>query len=198
MPETPLEFLLIAAVLGICGVLLAFLGRKSASQYLSLIGSAIGGTVGFIIGDAISPGTYYLAIALAVVGLILGSLLLSYAPNAALAFFTGFLGAVVAYVAFGGTDSAASRGQEPPVMASLLVMVLVFAVVYYFIEELMVLITALIGGVLVGAGVFLATPSPQDPTYAGVALGAVFLLGLVVQYARGGRDQSRGSRAHPG
>jgi len=187
MAEVPVAFLLIGIVLALCGLLLAFLGRRAMGQFLSLIGSIIGGSVGFIVGEAISPSSPYLPIVLGVVGVILGSLLLSYAPNAALAFFTGFLAAVIAYVALGGTPQGDARGQEPPVMAALLVMVIVFALIYYFIEDLMVPITALIGGVLVGAGVFLAT---QSPINGGIALGAVFLLGMLVQFARG-RGQSR-------
>jgi hypothetical protein len=195
VPPVPEAFLIIAVVLALCGLILALGGKRGVGQYLSMIGSAIGGTVGYIIGEAVSPGSIYLPIALGIIGVILGSLLLSYAPNAALAFFTGFLGAVVAYLALGGTASGDPRGQQPPVMASLLVMVLVFALVYYFIEELMVIVTSLIGAVLVGAGVYLAT---QSAVIGGAALGIVFLLGVIVQYARRDSRRSRPEQAYTG
>src|SRR3990172_1540258 len=108
---SPEALILMGAFLALCGLALALLGKKVVGQFLSLIGSVIGGTAGYIVGGAVSPNSPYLAIVLGFIGLILGSLLLSYAPNAALAFFTGFLAAVITYLALRGSPP---RGPPPP------------------------------------------------------------------------------------
>src|SRR3972149_2405204 len=97
-------------------------------------------------------------------------------------------------LALRGSPQGDPRAQDSHVLVALLVMVLVFAVIYYFIDELMVAITALIGGVLAGAGVFLMT---QNAVYGGAALGAVFLLGAPIQYAFAKRRERR-TEAYPG
>jgi hypothetical protein len=180
--------LIIGVIIIIIGLLLAFLGKGALRRFMGLIGSVIGGSVGYIIGGSLSSGSPWLAIALGFIGAILGSTLLTYATNVALAFFVGFIAAGATYLALGGTPVGDTRATEDPVMIALLVMVIVFSIVYYFIDELMAFLTALIGAALVGAGTFLIT---QSQLYGGVVLGVVFLLGLTVQMAFAKRKERR-------
>jgi len=187
----PIALLILGVVLSICGLALAFFGKTALNRATSILGGIIGGSAGYIIGGSVSTEPY-LAAVLGLIGAILGSVMLSYAPNATLAFFVGFIAAVIAFLAQPAPVNAdpvmLARAQDGRVMVALLVMVVAFAIVYYFVDELMKILTALIGGVLVAAGVFLILNDPtgdpgQRQLYAAVALGAVFLLGTVVQYA---------------
>src|SRR3990172_4080249 len=112
--------------------------------------------------------------------LILGAILII--TGLALAFFGhgivsslmsligALLGSAVGYL-FG-----AAIGQSP-----LLVLLVVFALAYYYIDDLIGIITAAIGGLLLFGGLFILNVTPLT---AGLAGAGVFVLGALVQTSK--------------
>ena len=68
--------------------------------------------------------------------------------------------------------------RHPPLIASLLVVVIVFGISYYFIDDLIGIITAAIGGLLIAAGLYILNLGTLLAAVAG--LGA-FVLGAILQ-----------------
>ena len=171
-------------ILGIIGILLilvglglAFAGRKLWTPFMSLVGAIIGGSVGYIVGQYYISGTFG-PLLFALIGSILGSILFNYLVKIALALIAAGIPAILAYYALGGNPQADQTAQETPVIVAILVLLIVFAIAYYLVEELIGIVTSLVGGFLLGAGVFLVTGNVNAALAAGAI---VFLVGAVLQ-----------------
>ena len=169
---------IIGVILILVGLALAFWGRKVWTPFMSLVGAVIGGSVGYIIGGFYASSGYVVALALALIGSVLGSILFNYLVKIALALIAASIPAVLAYFALRGDPIRDPAAQDTSVIVAILVLLTVFVIAYYFVEELIGIVTSLVGGFLLGAGVFLAMNA------FGLALGSgvgVFILGSIVQ-----------------
>lgn len=144
---------------------------------MSIVGAIIGGSVGFVIGQYYISGTFG-PLLLALIGSVLGSILFNYLVKIALALIAAGIPAILAYYAVGGNAQADQTAQDTPVIIAILVLLVVFAIAYYLVEELIGIVTALVGGFLLGAGVFLLTGDTRMAIAAG---GIVFLVGAILQ-----------------
>ncbi|TLZ50820.1 MAG: hypothetical protein E6K18_06445 [Methanobacteriota archaeon] len=174
----PTTLLILGILLIVVGLVLAFFGRKVWTPFMSFVGAIIGGTVGYIIGGFYAPSGYVVALVLGLIGSILGSILFNYLVKIALALITAAIPATLTYYAMGGNAVSDQTARDTPVIVAILVLVLVFAIAYYFVEELIGVVTALVGGALLGVGIFLATGSG---TYALGGGAGVFLAGSILQ-----------------
>ncbi|MFQ6106939.1 MAG: hypothetical protein ACE5QF_05060 [Thermoplasmata archaeon] len=141
--------MIIGVILVLVGLGLAFFGRVVWGPLMSLIGAFIGGTIGYAIGYVL--GGWPVALILSLILAIVGSMLLGALVKVGLAFLTGLLAGGLVYAALGGVS------LDSKIIAAFIVLVVVFAISYYFIEELIGIITALIGGILIGVGLWLVT-----------------------------------------
>ena len=166
------EILLILAVLLILvGVGLAFRGRRIWAGLMSLIGAVIGGTLGYLFGMLMN--SWITALILSMIGAFVGSLLFGYLVKIALAFVTALLVAGLAYIAIGPGMS-----QDLRIVLAAILLLVVYAISYWFIQVIIAFVTALLGGLLVGVGIFLLDLGINAALAVG---GLVFLAGFVVQ-----------------
>jgi len=181
----PSIVLVIAGILVAVGLAFAFFGRGILRSLMAIIGAVLGGIIGFLAGALlVSGGSSLVAIGLGLVGSFIGFILFWKLVKIGFALALGVLAAAVVFIAF-GTPSGTGAGDSR-VIAAIVAFLIVFAIAYYFIEELIGIITALIGGILVGAGAYLflgpnAVGGVQTWIVA-VAVGAVvFFAGAFVQ-----------------
>ena len=176
----PEATLIIGAILILTGLALAFWGHGIWSSIMSLIGALLGAAVGYLFGAALG-GSALVGLALAAVGAIIGSILFSKLVKIGLAFLVGILAAALTYTALRGTGTFTPGTLDAPLVGSLLVLLVVFALAYYFIDDLIGIITAAIGGLLLGAGLYILNVQTLTAALAGVG---VFLLGAFVQTSK--------------
>ena len=168
---------ILAAILIITGLALAFYGHGLWTTVMSMIGALLGSAVGFLFGAAL--GGLVAGLVLALVGAVIGSILFTKLVKVALAFVVGLLAAALVYGLLRG--SANFTGQmDPPLVGAILVLIVVFGISYYFIDDIIGIITAAIGGLLLALGLYLLTNTIVTPGLAGLG---VFLLGAFIQTA---------------
>ncbi|MFQ6128066.1 MAG: hypothetical protein ACE5QW_04105 [Thermoplasmata archaeon] len=168
LPEQAIT--VIGIILLLVGLGLAFFGRVVWGVLMSLIGAFIGGTIGYAVGYIL--GGWMVAMFLSLICAIVGSMLLGSLVKIGLAFLTGLLAGGLTFVVLGGF------GLDTRIIVAFIVLVIVFAIAYYFIEELIGIITALIGGILIGIAVWLLT---GDVSFGLLLGGLAFLGGALVQ-----------------
>jgi hypothetical protein len=169
----PIALSFTATVYLAVGVVLAYLGRAIWGRLMTLLGLVLGGSVGYQAGAFILPG--FGSIALAIVGALLGAMAFTWLVEVALAGMAGFLALYVSYRSF--VDLAV---LEPSValIAGLLIMLVVFSIAFYYMDRVMSYVTALVGAVLAGVGLFLLTNDLTLGVSAAVGMG---ISGAVVQ-----------------
>ncbi|MFQ5838802.1 MAG: hypothetical protein ACE5HJ_08500 [Thermoplasmata archaeon] len=167
------------------GIALGFLGRAIWGRLMTLVGVIIGATIGYNIGALIIPGVA--ALALALVGAILGSMIFTWLVEVALA---GMAGALALYVSYRSLLDFAS--PDDAVVVGILVMLVVFSITFYYMERLMSYVTALVGAVLAGVGIFLLTGDIQLSFLSAVGIAVV---GSLVQELVVKRHEERIRRA---
>jgi hypothetical protein len=182
----PTVALAIGAGLTVLGVALAFWGRGIWRRIMTLIGMILGGLLGFVGGFAIggitiggySISPYILGLILSLIGGLIGSILFAKLMNIALAMVIGGLAGGIVFFSFGAPSGTALGDAR--LIGAIVTFIAVFAISYYFIEELLGVITAAIGGLLVGAGAYIILWPGGLLVAALGGLGA-FILGVVVQ-----------------
>lgn len=163
--------LLIGALLIIAGLVLGLRGRSIWSGLMGLIGAIIGGSLGFIFGATLN--SWIAALILSMVGAFIGSVVFGYIVKIALAFVAALLVAGGFYVWAGPNMS-----QDTRMIISVVILLAVYTIAYWFIQQIISFVTALIGGILLGIGVYLIT---SDATFA-LGLGALlFIAGFILQ-----------------
>src|SRR3970040_811650 len=130
----PEATLIIGAILILTGLALAFWGHGIWSSIMSLIGALLGAAVGYLFGAALGGG-YIAGLALAAVGAIIGSILFSKLVKIGLAFLVGILAAALTYTALRGARTLTPGQIAPPLIVSLLVLLVVLALAYYYIDD---------------------------------------------------------------
>ncbi len=167
---------LIGGVLIVTGLLLAFWGHGIWAMVMSMIGALLGSAVGYLFG--VPLGGNLVGIVLAVVGAVIGSILFSKLVKVALAFLVGVLAGALVYALMRGRAYFSATTLDPALIVALLVVVVVFGISYYFIDDLIGIITAAIGGLLLAAGLYILNVGTL--TAAGAGIG-IFVLGAFVQ-----------------
>jgi len=183
---------IIGIVLALVGIALAFWGHSLWATVMSIIGALLGSSVGYLFGAAFGGGSYITGLILAAVGAMIGSILFTRLVKVALAFLVGLLAGVLVYALLGGTAVFVAGQMDTPLIGALLVLVVVFALAYYYIDDLIGIITAAIGGLLLAAGLFLLGIATL--LAGGAGLGA-FVLGAVVQTSKIRRKREARARA---
>jgi hypothetical protein len=168
LPETAV--LIIGAIIILVGVGLAFAGRIIWGSLMSLIGAFIGGALGYAIGFIL--GGWIIAMILSLILAIVGSMLLGAMVKLGLAFLTGLLAGGIFFLALGDAP------LDSKLVVAFIILVIVFSVSYYFIEEVIGIVTALIGGILIGVGIWLVT---ADSGFGLLMGGLAFVGGALVQ-----------------
>ena len=191
-----LEFLpeagiLIGAVLILVGLALAFWGHGIWASAMSMIGALLGSAVGFLFGAAAGLG-YLGGLILAAVGAIIGSILFSKLVKVALALLVGLLVGALVYGLMGGTAVFTAGQFDSALVVSLLAVIVVFALAYYFIDDLIGIITAAIGGLLLAGGMYLLGQPFLLDAVAGIG---VFILGAAVQTSKLRKRREAAARA---
>lgn len=182
---------IIGVILVVTGLLMALWGHGIWNMVMSMIGALLGSAVGYIFGAAF--GGPIAGLVLALVGAIIGSILFSKLVKVALAFLVGLLAGVLVYALLGGTAVFTAGRVDAPLIAALLVLVVVFGLAFYFIDDLIGIITAAIGGLLLAAGLYLL----GQPTAlaAGAGIGA-FVIGSILQTSAINRKRRAKAAAH--
>jgi MFS family permease len=132
---------LIALVIVLVGLALAFAGRKVWRHMMSFIGAIIGGLFGFVFGAAI--GGWLVGFVAGLLGSFIGSALFIFLARVGISVVAAAL-TVVVVGAF--TDSS---------LVALFVGAIAFVVTFVYVETAIGLVTAVVGALLVGAGLFL-------------------------------------------
>lgn len=166
---------IIAVILVAVGLAMAFWGHGIWASVMSMIGALLGSAVGFLFGSAFG---YVAGLVLAAVGAIIGSILFSKLVKVALAFGLGLLAGVLVYSLLHGSATFTAGQMDTPLIAAILVMIVVFALSFYYIDDIIGIVTAAIGGLLLAAGLYLlGTPT----LLAAVAGLGAFAVGAMVQ-----------------
>src|SRR2546426_11239761 len=108
---------ILAAVLIVTGLALAFYAHGLWSTVMSMIGALLGSAVGFLFGAALSSNIA-VGLILALVGAVIGSILFTKLVKVALAFLVGLLAGAAVYGVLGGrAQFTAGQLCAPPVPA---------------------------------------------------------------------------------
>ena len=129
----------VAILLVIIGLFLAFAGRKAWRHVMSFIGAMIGGLIGFAIGTAV--GGLLVGLVVGMLASIVGSALFVFLANVAIGATAGLL----AFIVVGALTSSTIVGLVAGLIA--------FVVTFVYIKAAIGIVTAIVGGLLVGIGV---------------------------------------------
>jgi hypothetical protein len=130
--------MLIALCVVVIGLLLTFAGRVVWRHVMSFIGAVIGGLFGFVFGTAV--GGPLVGLVVGMLCAIVGSVLFVFLMELALGVVAGFLTYIVVEAVFGS------------VLISLVLGGIAFVMTIIFIKEAIGVVTAVVGGLLVGIG----------------------------------------------
>jgi len=174
--------LLISVLLIGIGLAVAFAGRVVWKHVMSFIGATIGGIFGFVLGTAV--GGVLVGLIAGILGAIVGSALFVFLAKVGL----GAVAGVFAYVlGFAFTDSQ---------VAGLVLAVIAFALTVAFIETAIGIVTAIVGGLLVGIG--LLWMDKFDMYVVVIGMLAIMVFGAAVQLSGLKKEEERKRRVHTG
>lgn len=176
--------LLLGLVLLGVGLLLAFFGRAMWESMMAIIGGFIGWFLAYFFATYIMGWEWWMAIIVGFVGGMLGSWIFGALVEVALALIVAILAGGLVYI----------LGGAAWVIPAIIIFVIVFALSYYFMDDLIAIVTALIGGILSSVAIFVlmidesaglgageGLTGMPDPTWAILGGIAIFILGALVQ-----------------
>ncbi len=172
----------------IVGILLCFFGEIIWEFMVSILGAIIGSMIGFAVGYVI--GGPICAFGLMFIFAIIGSMLFQVLAKVAVAL-------ICAILAFGGaaylTYTANPDDSSTPVIVGLIVGVVIFFIAVMYVEEIVGVFLAAIGGFLIAVGVYFLIEGDMAVIFAGLAGGLMFGLGAVFQvmYQRQRKESKR-------
>jgi hypothetical protein len=179
-------------ILLIVGLLLCFFGEFIWELMVSLLGAMIGFMIGSIVGYSLT-NQMLCALGMGFLGAMLGSMIFQLLAKAAVALLCGLLAfAGVAYLIYNSNPDDTST----PVIAGLIAAAVVFVIASIYVEEIVGVFLAAVGGFLVGVAVYFLVESDAAIIYAVLAGGVLFLLGAVFQITTQ-RERKRPRRAPP-
>lgn len=174
----------------IVGLLLCFFGEIIWEFMISILGAIIGSMIGFALGYAL--GGYLCGFGLMFICAIIGSMIFQFLAKAAVALLLAVLAfAASAYLVY----SSNPDDLNTPVIVGLVVGVIVFVIAIMYVEEIISVFLAAIGGLLIAVAVYFLVGGDYAFIYAGLAGGVCFGIGAVFQvmYQR----ERKGRRAPP-
>jgi MFS family permease len=162
---SPELLMLIGAVVLCLGFVLALAGRIAWKHVMSFIGGALGGIFGFVFGTAV--GGLLVGLLVSVLGAVIGSALFVFLAQVGLGVVAGLLTYVVAMGIIGDA------------IVSIILAGTAFIVTIAFVEQAIGVVTAVVGGLLVGIG--LIWLDVTDMMIVVVAMFATMVLGAAFQ-----------------
>jgi MFS family permease len=156
--------LIVAVVFVVIGLLLAFAGRKVWKHVMSLIGAVIGGLLGFTIGTAV--GGVLIGLVAGILGSMVGSAVFIFLARLGIGVVAGLLTFIVV------ADVTGSA------VLAMVVAVVAFALTFAYIEVAIGIVTAVVGGLLVGIGLLWLN---MEMLVAVLVLMAVIVFGAAFQ-----------------
>lgn len=129
---------IIAIILVVVGLLTAFLGRRVWKQVMSFAGAVVGGVVGYSIGASL--GDPLMGLVVATLASIIGSGVMVFLAKIGLGAIAGLLAFIVVAAVLGSP------------IAGLIAAVVAFVLTLAYIETAIGIVTAIVGGLLVGIG----------------------------------------------
>ena len=128
--------MIVALLLFLVGLALAFAGRKAWKHVMSFIGAIIGGLVGYVFGAAI--GGVFMGFIVGMLGSFIGSAMFIFLARVGISLVAAMLSLIVV---------AAVTGNG---VVALVVAVIALAVTFIYIEVAIGIVTAIVGGLLAG------------------------------------------------
>ena len=166
------------------GLLLAFFGRAMWESLMSIIGGFIGWFLAYFFASYILGWEWWMAMIVGFIGGMLGSWIFGALVEVALALIVALLAGGLVFL-LGGAGWA---------IPAIIVFVIVFALSYYYMDDLIAIVTALIGGILSSIAIYIlmmddpagmmageGLAGMPDPTLAVLGGIAIFILGALVQ-----------------
>lgn len=180
LSSNPELLFLIALVLMLLGLALALVGRKVWKHLMSFVGAIIGGLLGFVFGAAI--GGWLVGFIAGMIGSMIGGAVFVFLARLGIAAVAGVLAFIVVA---GGTTSE---------IAGLLVGLIVFVATFIYAETAVGIVTAIVGGLLFGSGMFLLD---IDMTLTMLAVLALAVFGGAFQMSVLKEERDRPRIRHP-
>jgi hypothetical protein len=178
-------------VLLIVGLLLCFFGEIIWEFMVSILGAIIGSIIGYAVGMII--GGIFCAFGLMFIFAIIGSMLFRFLAKVAVALVCGLLafgaGAYLTYLA--NPDDTTT-----PIIVGLIVGVIIFVIALMFVEEIVGVFLAAIGGIMITAALYFLIGGDSALILGAVAGIALFFIGAFVQVQMIG-DKKRGRGGPP-
>lgn len=132
---------LIGLMLALVGLALSFAGRRVWKHLMSFIGAVVGGLFGFLFGAAI--GGWLVGFIVGMLGSFIGSALFIFLARLGLSLVAAGLTMVVVGAVSGNA------------LVSLVLGAIAFVVTFVYVETAIGVVTAIVGALLAGAGLFL-------------------------------------------
>lgn len=185
---SPEVLLLIGVAVLVLGFVLAFAGRLAWRPVMGFIGAVLGGLFGFVFGTAV--GGVFVGLLVSMLGAVIGGMMFAFLMEIGLGVVAGFLTYIVASALTGSFIVSA-------VLAGV-----VFVLTIVFVEEAIGIVTAVVGGLLVGIGLIWVDLSDMLVVvlvmFGTMAFGAAFQLNAIrEQRARKASVGRAGAQAAP-
>ncbi|MBX8634960.1 MAG: hypothetical protein KIS30_03220 [Thermoplasmata archaeon] len=160
------------------GLLMAFAGREMWEILTAIIGIILGAIIGMAFGASIDG--LIGSILLGIIGAVIGGLLFYYIAEIGISIFIAYfalVGTLILFGARGGVLSNIAHGATIALAVALVVAIVVFILCIIYFEELIVVFTAIAGGLLVDYGLTLF----GFGVVAVIAAIAVVVIGIIFQ-----------------
>lgn len=168
--NTSPELLLLIGLVVLClGFVLALVGRIAWKHVMSFIGGVIGAIFGFVFGTAV--GGVLVGLVVSMLGAVIGSAVFVFLAQVGLGVVAGLLTYVVALDVVGDA------------IVSLMLAGVAFVVTIVFVEQAIGVVTAIVGGLLVGIGLIWLDVTDMTIVVLGMfgtmVFGAAFQLSVI-------------------
>ncbi len=163
---------ILAVIALIIGIILALFGKSIWGSLLSMMGGMIGWMIGFAIGVLIFGFDNLMAIILVIICGFVGSIIMGaifrYLVEAALALLTAILAAGIFWYIY-----------QDQILIAIIIFAVVFILAYVFIEKVVIVITAFIGSIIAGVGLYFLL---GNAGYAVIGALALLVTGILIQF----------------
>ena len=167
--------MMIAVVLLLVGLALAFFGRVVWRHVMSLIGGVIGGLLGFTFGSALGGGML-VGFVVGFLGAMIGSAVFIFLARVGISALAGVLAFIVMTSFLPTLISGVSSSSLNAV--ALVIGLVVFVITFVYAEVAIGIVTAIAGGLLAGFALILLG---VDMTLSVLALLAIMVFGAALQ-----------------
>lgn len=167
--------MLIAVVLLLVGLALAFFGRVVWRHVMSFVGGVVGGLLGFTFGSALG-GSMLVGFIIGFLGAMIGSAVFIFLARVGISALAGVLGFIVMTSLLPTVISGVSTSTLDA--AALVIGLVVFVITFVYAEVTIGIVTAIAGGLLAGFAMILLG---VDMTLSVLALLAIIVFGAALQ-----------------